>query len=78
MHMVQQMAYPDKGRRPGRMVAPPDIGEAILEPGTWREFRGPAGGDSALIRRIFISYFHNSFEIAEMALDNEALHERSS
>ena len=76
--MVQQMAYPDKGRRPGRMVAPPHIDEAMIKPGTWRGFRGPAGRNSALIRRIFISYFHNSFEIAQTALDNEALHERSS
>jgi hypothetical protein len=76
--MVQQMDYPDKGWYPGRMVAPPDIGEAIVDPGTRREFRGPAGRISALIRWIFISYFHYSFEIAQMALDNEALHERSS
>jgi hypothetical protein len=60
------------------MVAPPGVGEAIVKPGTGREFRGPAGRNSALIRRIFISYFHNSFEIAQTALDNEALHERSS
>jgi hypothetical protein len=30
--MIQQMGYPDKGRQPGRMVAPPiGIGEALVD-----------------------------------------------